>query len=272
MTVSIVTATFNAGKYIKKTILSVLAQSFQDWEWYIVDGGSTDDTLNIIKNYSDNDKRIKLIISDNDKGPAHARSIGIKKSKSKYICFIDADDLWHPDKIKSQIKFMEDNSYEFTYTLCRELQKNNNFVSILLPTSNKFTYKSYLKKRGIYAFTVIIKRKILTDDIISIWNKDAYDDTIWWLLILNKGISAYLFPHDLGLYRISEDQLSSRRVHTIKKVYGLYDKLPNVSGCKNWLFLNYLFDSAFRHFKLKMYNKININKFHSKFEWFINLK
>ena len=157
MLISIVTPTYNSGKYIEETISSVLMQSYRKWEWFIVDGGSSDNTIEIINNYKKKDSRINLIISESDSGPAEARCNGIKASNGLYIAFLDSDDLWHPNKLMYQIDFMIKNEISFSYTLCRELQKDEENVSIILPTSNSFNYNEYLRKRGIYAFTVMVK-------------------------------------------------------------------------------------------------------------------
>jgi len=272
MSVSIVTPTFNAAKYIEQTILSVIKQSYKKWEWVIVDGGSSDNTIEILEKYSLTDKRISFIISNSDSGPAEARANAIKNSSGKYIAFLDADDLWHNDKLKIQTDFMLKNNIKFSYTLCRELQKNNKYVSVILPTSSYFTYSDYLKKRGIYAFTTMIKRNLLTDDIINVWSKDSYDDTIWWLLILKKGTVAHLLPKDLGLYRISDNQLSSRRLYTIRNVYFMYDKFKDINILyKHYLFLNYLINSLKRHIKLKLFKKIDVIDSRLDLNWYLNI-
>ena len=91
--VSIIMPCLNSGKYIEEAIQSVLNQSFINFELFIIDGGSTDKTINIIQRFTKIDNRIIYINNLDDQGPAHARRIGIKKSKGKYIAFIDADDL-----------------------------------------------------------------------------------------------------------------------------------------------------------------------------------
>ncbi len=260
MKVSIITPLFNSENFIHETIHSVLSQTFEDWEWIIVDGGSIDESIDIVNKYVQKDNRIKLLINKNDKGPAHARYTGIKQAQGKYIAFLDADDIWNPEKLEQQVGEMESRNLGFTYTRCRELQKDNNYVSIVLPTNNSYTYRQYLRKRGIYALTVIIKKELLTDDIISIWNKDSFDDTLWWILVMKKGIKAVLIPQDLALYRLSDHQLSSRRGHTIKKVYSIYNYFDEINWVmRNVFFVSYLFNSAIRHFQLKLFPKVKIS-------------
>ena len=88
---SIIIPTYNRGHVLGKTIQSVINQNFNDWELIVVDDGSTDNTKNIINDFSKNDSRIRYIYQDNQERSA-ARNNGIENSNGKYICFLDSDD------------------------------------------------------------------------------------------------------------------------------------------------------------------------------------
>lgn len=94
--VSIITPCYNGAKYISETIESVIAQTYLDWEMIIVDDGSEDDSVEIVKKYLERDKRIKLIQQLNS-GSAVARNSGIRFCNGQYIALLDADDLWLPN-------------------------------------------------------------------------------------------------------------------------------------------------------------------------------
>jgi len=257
--VSIITPVFNSAKFIERTIVSVLNQTYTNWELILVDGGSTDNSRDIVERFERSDHRIKLVFNPDDKGPAHARYIGIKNSSGKNVAFLDADDIWNKEKLSIQVGVMETKNLPFTYTLCRELQQDEKHVSILLPTNRSFTYKQYLRKRGIYASTVVLRKELLTDDIISIWSKDSYDDTLWWILVMKNGVVATLVPYDLALYRLSPNQLSARRTYTIKKVYKMYSYFKELSVFqKNIYFIGYIFNSGMRQLQLKLLPKKKI--------------
>ncbi|MCB1873922.1 MAG: glycosyltransferase [Gammaproteobacteria bacterium] len=105
--VSVVIPTFNAASFIVETIDSVLKQTYQPIEIIIVDDGSTDNTLELVENkYKDGVIRI----GQTNSGPSAARNRGINESSGKYIAFLDADDLWLPGKIASQVAVMEKHS------------------------------------------------------------------------------------------------------------------------------------------------------------------
>lgn len=102
--VSIILPSYNYEDYIGKSIDSVLDQNYHNWELIIIDDGSTDNSVNIIKRYKD--KRIHLFTQKNQ-GVSKTLNRGIKLSKGKYICFLDADDKYHPEKLSSQVKCMD---------------------------------------------------------------------------------------------------------------------------------------------------------------------
>ncbi len=106
--VSIITATYNGEKFIERAIKSVLYQTFKDWEMIIVDDGSTDNTVKIIKEYSQKDPRIKLIeLKQNSGGPAIPRTIACKESKGEYIAFLDQDDIYYPEYLELKVNYLE---------------------------------------------------------------------------------------------------------------------------------------------------------------------
>jgi len=101
--VSVVIPTYNCAQYIAEAIESVLNQTYKDFEIIVIDDGSTDNTQEIIKPYLN---KIKYIYQQNS-GPSAARNRGIKEANGEYIAFLDADDIWLPQKLELQIKFME---------------------------------------------------------------------------------------------------------------------------------------------------------------------
>lgn len=94
-------------KYVSLAIDSILAQSFEDFEFLIFDDGSSDSTATILNNYHDD--RIKLFHSDNTEGYTYHLNNGLKISTGKYIARMDADDISHPERLKNQVEFLDQN-------------------------------------------------------------------------------------------------------------------------------------------------------------------
>ena len=92
--VSIVVPVYNAEKFLKDTIQTVLEQTYPNWELLLVDDCSNDNSVDIIKEYVKDDKRIRLLKNEKNSGAALTRNHGIKEAKGTYLCFLDADDLW----------------------------------------------------------------------------------------------------------------------------------------------------------------------------------
>tara|TARA_Y100000031_G_scaffold149436_1_gene187249 strand:+ start:162 stop:1022 length:861 start_codon:yes stop_codon:yes gene_type:complete len=103
--ISIVMPVFNASSWVSTAIKSVQEQSIQDWELWIIDDGSEDNSLEIIEPFL-SDQRISLLRQKNA-GPAIARNIGLEKATGEYLAFLDSDDYWMPDKLVQQLNFID---------------------------------------------------------------------------------------------------------------------------------------------------------------------
>lgn len=101
--VSVIIPTYQSVQFVQKTIESVLAQTYRDYEVIVVDGGSTDGTREVLNSYG---SRIQ-VITQNGKGISNARNVGVLASKGEYVAFVDSDDLWLPDKLQFQVKFLD---------------------------------------------------------------------------------------------------------------------------------------------------------------------
>lgn len=103
--VSVIMPAYNAAPYIRESVASVLDQQHQNLELIIIDDGSTDGTADLIKGI---DPRITVLSQENS-GPAAARNLGLSKARGEFIAFLDADDLWTPDKLTLQLSFFKEN-------------------------------------------------------------------------------------------------------------------------------------------------------------------
>ena len=119
MLVSVIMPTFNCGKFIAKSIDSVIAQTVTDWEICIVDDCSTDNTREVLQPYLEKYPNIRYTRLEKNGGPAVARTEALRRATGKYVAFLDSDDLWTPDKLEKQIAFMEDNGILFSCTAFR---------------------------------------------------------------------------------------------------------------------------------------------------------
>lgn len=113
--VSIVMPAFNAERHIAESIQTVLEQTFVDWELIVVDDGSTDSTAEVVARYQADDPRIHLVRRDNG-GQAAARNTGIRHSSAPLVAFLDADDLWLPEKLERQLDILQQTNADLVYS------------------------------------------------------------------------------------------------------------------------------------------------------------
>lgn len=150
--ISIIIPSYNAADCIKKSIKSVLDQTYQDFELIVIDDGSTDDTSNILDCFSN---KITLVRQKN-KGPGAARNLGMSLSQGRYVSFLDADDLYFPDHLEKMIKVME------------EFQNINYIFSDAEKIDVKGNFEESVIKRWKSIFFNIPHKKV--DDRIRIFN------------------------------------------------------------------------------------------------------
>ena len=229
--VSIITPAYNAEKYIKDTIESVIAQTYVNWELIIVDDASKDNTVNIIKIYQKKDRRIKLIPLNENQGVANARNTAIENAQGQYIAFLDADDFWEKEKLSKQIKFMQNNKIAFSYHAYRLFDlSNQKQKTILVP--EKLNYKELLKGNTTGScLTICIDRNVVKNIYFP---QKKHEDYICWLNILKQyDIEAYGFNEVLGTYRIGKKSISSNKLRSAYwnwKVYRDSQKLSIIQS------------------------------------------
>ena len=113
--VSIVVPVYNAARFLEDTIRSVQAQTEKDWELLLVDDCSTDESRDVITRISERDSRVRLIRQAQNAGAAAARNRGICEAAGKYLAYLDADDLWKPERLSKELAFLEKEKAAFVF-------------------------------------------------------------------------------------------------------------------------------------------------------------
>ena len=124
--VSIIMPSFNSEKYVLDAIISVQNQTYKNWEMIIVDDCSNDNTINIISEVIANDNRIKLYRQERNLGAGAARTRALGLINGRFIAYLDADDIWYPDKLSKQISFMLKNNIGFSCTSYEVIDNDGN--------------------------------------------------------------------------------------------------------------------------------------------------
>ena len=245
--VSIVIPVHNAEKYINETINSVINQTYQNWELILVDDCSTDKSIKIINNIIKKNKKIKLIKLKKNSGAAVARNTGIDEAKGKYICFLDADDIWDKEKIEKQIKFITKNNYAFIFTGYEFMSEDGipNGKKVFVPL--KIKYSEALKNTTIWTSTVMFNMQKLSKNDIYMPNVKRGQDTATWWKVLKKIDYAYGINEILAYYRRSSNTLSSNKLKALKRTWNLYRNVEHLGiFASTYNFIFYCFNAIRR--------------------------
>lgn len=217
--ISIITPSYKSEKFISSTIKSVINQSYQYWEMIIVDDLSPDNSNEIIDDYIKIDNRIKLIRLEENCGPAIARNKAIEKSEGRYIAFLDADDLWKPEKLEKQIRFMEKYNLSLSYTSYDLTDEKNNDLGSFI-TKQKVNYYDLLKTNRIGCLTAMYD----TYKIGKVYmpNMIKRQDYGLWLKILKETNYAMGILEPLATYRIMNNSVSSNKFVAAQYVWKIF--------------------------------------------------
>lgn len=225
--VSIITPAYNVESSISSTIISVINQSYCEWELLIIDDCSTDKTQSIIKEFSIKDKRIRYFKTDAPSGsPSLPRNIGIDNARGKFIAFLDADDLWLPNKLECQIKFMEHNNVKFLYSDYEKIDFMGNRNNRIIRMPSVSTFWDVIETCTIPCLTVIITKEIIGE---TRFKYIAKEDLAFWLDILKKNVKAHNTCEVLALYREHQNSRSSNK---IKMIHDQWHLLREIEGVK----------------------------------------
>jgi len=225
-TVSIIVPVYNAKRCIADTIMSVKEQIYSDWELFLVDDGSTDGSVDIMKQYQSD--KIHVVTKKPGKGAAAARNYGISKAQGRYIAFIDADDLWRPDKLSRQIEFMEKHNAAFSFTGYEFADENGKGLGTIVRTPERMKYKDAIKNTTIFTSTVIFDMEKLEKEDIYMPDVPSEDSATWWK-VLKKVDYAYGLDEALTLYRRMGKSLSSNKLEAIRRIWFLYRKVEKLN-------------------------------------------
>lgn len=225
--VSIITPTYNCGKFISRTINSAVNQTYKNWEMIIVDDCSTDNTEEVVGSFIKKDSRIKYIRLNKNSGAAVARTRAMQLAGGDYMAFLDSDDIWKPDKLEKQLLYMKKNKFYFTSTAYEQIDENGNKLGKIIKTPKKTDYNRLLLDCPVGNSTVMYNvremGKFKVPDI-----RKRNDDALW-LQMLKKERYIYGMPDVLMEYRVRQNSISSNKLSLIRYHWKLYREIEHLS-------------------------------------------
>jgi len=233
--VTVIIPYYKKKKYIKKTIKSVIDQSYKNIEIIIIYDNETDAELNYIKKLKILDSRIKLIVNNKNIGAGKSRNRGIQIAKGKYISFLDSDDLWKKDKLKKQLRIMKRKNLSITHTSYEIIEKNNKIIGHRVARTFN-NVDSLMRSCDIGLSTVVIKKSILkkSDCFSSMKTKE---DFVFWLKLLSKNFKIYGIQIYLTKWRKLNNSLSSSVLQRLLDGFTIYNKYLKMNFVKSIYYL-----------------------------------
>ena len=184
MSVSIIMPYYKKREFVGIAIESALSQTYQDFEIIIIYDDENLDDFEYIKAFENNDLRIKVIKNKSKVGAGISRNIGIKDSSKKFIAFLDCDDVWKKNKLEEQIKFMNQNQIDFSFTAYDIIDYSNKKIGER-QTKKILSFNDLVKSCDIGLSTVVLKRELINDDC-KFAPLSTKEDYVLWLNIAKK--------------------------------------------------------------------------------------
>ncbi len=230
--ISVLMPVYNAEKFLKDSILSILNQTYQNFEFLIIDDGSTDNSLEVIKKFKD--KRIVLLENKKNKGIVYSLNKGLKIAKGKYLARMDADDIAYPERLQNQYDFMENNPQIDVLGSDYKCFGNSNSV-VKMPQKHEEIVASMFFHNSIAHPTVFLRLKKIKEFNIFYENTYLYVEDYELWTRERKRLQFTNIDKILLKYRVHSFQTGSTHIikqikntNKIKEIY-LSELYPEIS-------------------------------------------
>lgn len=223
--VSIIVPVYQVEKYIRETMDCVYRQTYGGWELLLIDDCGGDKCVTIIEEYikQKKDSRIRLIRQPSNMGAAKARNRGLQEAKGRYIAYLDADDLWMPEKLERQLAYMKEKDAAFVFTGYEFADQEGNGTGKVVKVPEKLDYKEALKNTTIFTSTVMFDTAKINKEMLEMPQMKSEDTALWWK-VLRNGYTAWGLDKNLVKYRRAGRSLSSNKLEAIRRIWMLYRK------------------------------------------------
>lgn len=209
-----------------------------DFAHILVDDCSNDEGKPLAESLVHGDTRYKVLQTQENGGPAAARNLGLKVATGRYVAFLDADDLWLPNKLEQQLHFMREHGYAFTYHDYRFISEDGSRLGKLVEAPDRLDAPTLHTRRGVGCLTVMIDRNKLPSFNFPDVSRTLVEDHFAWFTVLKGGVYGHRLPADLARHRVFQGSRSGNKVRASTAMWLTYpnaEKLPLLWASYWWL-------------------------------------
>ena len=212
---------YNAARFIRQSIQSILQQSFQDWELLVTDDASTDNTPQVLEQAARDDARVRIFLQTQNQGPGAARNHSLSHARGRYLAFLDSDDLWATDKLEKQMQLLAAHpDAGILFTGSAFIRRNGERSSYVLQVPEEITYQRLLRQNLISCSSVVMRRELFLRHRMQ--HDELHEDFLLWLKLLKEGVRAYGVNEPLLIYRLSPSSKSGNKLHAARMTWRVY--------------------------------------------------
>ena len=249
--VSIITPSWNCGRFVEETIRSIQAQTYQNWEILFQDDCSTDNSKEIVDRLAAADARIKYECNSQNSGAAITRNNALRRAKGRWIAFLDSDDLWRPEKLEKQIRFMVENNYAFTYHEYTEMTEEGKDNGVYVSGIKKVNRFDMFACCWPGCLAVMYDHEKI--GLIQINDVRKNNDTAMWLKVVRKA-PCYLLKENLARYRRRKGSITppslSKRIWAHYPLFRVAEEM-NPIAATFWTMMNVFGNACKKLFYVK---------------------
>jgi teichuronic acid biosynthesis glycosyltransferase TuaG len=260
--VSVITPVYNARRFVRRVVECVQLQRIST-EHIIVDDCSTDGGAELLRELAAIYPSLRVILLAQNAGPAAARNAGMRVARGRFLAFLDADDLWMPEKLLIQTEHMLQNQIAISYTDYRFMSVDGSKVGALVRGPNRITRSRHFATRsGLGCLTVMIDRERVPGfGLVALQPfVDRAEDFWAWAEVL-KGFDAYRVPLDLARYTVVPGSRSSNPFYKAKVIWRIYRTVEGLGLGKAIIYYLSFMVSAFfkRLYCAPRYNSVKVD-------------
>ena len=235
--VSVIMPYYKKEKFIKESVVSILRQSYTNFEIIIIDDEVSSKSHQILRSIMELDKRIRILRNIKNLGAGESRNKGITISRGSFIAFCDCDDLWHKDKLKYQLNFMKNKKINFSFTAYKIIDEKTKKIISQRKAKKMIDFDMLKKSCDIGLSTVIVKKQTLKKYKLKFANITTKEDFVLWLMLTKNGVKLYGINKNFVLWKKTHNSLSSSVKQKLFDGFLVYRKYLNFNIIKSLIYL-----------------------------------